>query len=109
MHIETEVYQFYKNDQQDATVYDNLLFHCFLNVQHVSSNIIAHHQELLNCNYSFWFYTHLSLPADVMFEWELAEPGKCPVKGISLYRGPVGEPGGGCFGRDFLGKRTSLS
>jgi len=23
--------------------------------QHVSSDIIAHHQELLNCNYSFWF------------------------------------------------------
>jgi hypothetical protein len=35
------------------------------------SDIIAHHQELLNCNYSFWFYTRLSLPAAVMAEWEL--------------------------------------
>jgi hypothetical protein len=24
-----------------------------------------------NCNYSFWFYTRLSLPAAVMAEWEL--------------------------------------
>jgi len=34
--------------------------------QHVSSVIIAHYQELLHCNYSFWFYSHLSLPAVVM-------------------------------------------
>jgi len=27
-----------------------------LTARHVSSDIIAHHQELLNCNYSFWFY-----------------------------------------------------
>jgi hypothetical protein len=31
----------------------------------VSSDIIAHHQELSNSNYSFWFYSHLSLPAAV--------------------------------------------
>jgi len=43
-----------------------------LTAQHVSSDIIAHHQELLNCNYSFWFYTRLSLPAAAMAEWELA-------------------------------------
>ena len=42
----------YRNDQQDATVQDSLLFHCSLTAQHVSSDIIAHHQELLNCNYS---------------------------------------------------------
>jgi len=28
------------------------LFHCPLTAQHVSNDIIAHHQELLNCNYS---------------------------------------------------------
>jgi hypothetical protein len=39
--------------------------------QHVSSNIIAHHQKLLNCNYSFWFYSRWSLLAAVMAEWEL--------------------------------------
>jgi hypothetical protein len=38
----------YRNDQQDAT----LLFHCSLTAKHVLSIIIAHHQELLNCNYS---------------------------------------------------------
>jgi len=27
-----------------------------LTALHVSSDIIAHHQEHLNCNYSFWFY-----------------------------------------------------
>jgi hypothetical protein len=37
-----------------------------LTAQHVSSDIIAHHQELLNCTYSFWFYTRLSLPAAVI-------------------------------------------
>jgi hypothetical protein len=45
-----------------------------MTAQRVSSDIIAHYQELLNCNYSFWFYTRLSLPAAVMAEWELAEP-----------------------------------
>jgi len=36
--------------------------------QHVSSDIIAHHRELPNCNYSFWFYSRLSLLAAVMAE-----------------------------------------
>jgi len=64
--------KFHRKDQQDATVSDSLLFPCSLTAQHVSSDIIAHHQELLNCNYSFWFYTRLSLPAAIMAEWELA-------------------------------------
>jgi len=29
---------------------------------HVSSDIFAHHQEHLNCIYSFWYYTRMSLP-----------------------------------------------
>ena len=37
----------YRNDQQDAIVQDNLLFHCSLTAEHVSSDIIAYHQELL--------------------------------------------------------------
>jgi hypothetical protein len=49
-----------------TAVSDNLLFHCSLAAQHVSSDIISHYQELLNCNYSFWFYSRLSLPAFVM-------------------------------------------
>ena len=37
----------------------------------VSSVIIAHSQEFLICNYSFWFYTHLSLPDAVMAQpWQ---------------------------------------
>jgi len=44
---------------------ENLLFHCSLTAQHVSSDIITHHQEVLNCNYSFWFYSRLSLPSAV--------------------------------------------
>jgi len=28
-----------------------------LTALHVSSVIIAHHQERLNCSYSFWFYS----------------------------------------------------
>jgi len=41
-----------------------------LTAPHVSSDIIAHHQEHLNCNYSFRVYSRLSLPAAVMAEWE---------------------------------------
>jgi hypothetical protein len=55
--------QFLWNDQQDATVYDNLLFPCYLTALHVSSDIIAHHQEHLNCSYSFWFYSRVSVVA----------------------------------------------
>jgi len=51
---------------------DNLLFHCSLTAKHVLSDIIAHYQELLNCNYSFWFYSRLSLPAAVIVEWEFS-------------------------------------
>jgi hypothetical protein len=40
--------------------------------QHVSSDIIVYHRELLNYNFIFWFYSRLSLPAAVMAEWELA-------------------------------------
>jgi hypothetical protein len=36
-------------------------FHYSLATLHVSSNIIAHHQEHLNCNYSFWFHSHVLL------------------------------------------------
>jgi hypothetical protein len=53
----------YRNYQQDPTVKDNLLFHCSLTAQHVSSDIIVHHLELVNCNYSFWFDSRLLLPA----------------------------------------------
>jgi hypothetical protein len=62
----------YKNDQQAAILYDNLLFHC--SALHVSNDIIAHHQEHLNCNYSFWFHSHVLLLAAVM-----AEPRQQPT------------------------------
>jgi hypothetical protein len=34
-----------------------------LTALHVSSDILAHHQEHLNCDYSFWFYSRVSLLA----------------------------------------------
>jgi len=40
-----------------------------LTAQHVSRDLIDQHQELLNCNYSFWFYSRLSLPAAVVAEF----------------------------------------
>jgi len=43
-----------------------LLFPCFLVALHVSSDVIAHHQEHINCSYSFWFYSRVSLSAAVM-------------------------------------------
>jgi len=39
------------------------IIHCSLTALHVSSNIFAHNQEYLNCMYSFWYYSHVSLPA----------------------------------------------
>jgi len=33
---------------------------------HVSSNNFAHHQEHLNCIYSFWYYSRMSLSVGVM-------------------------------------------
>jgi hypothetical protein len=46
-----------------------------LAAQHVSSDIIAHYQELLNCNYSYWFYSRLSLPAAVMAKSTMTAAG----------------------------------
>jgi hypothetical protein len=35
---------------------------------HASSDIYAHHQEHLNCIYSFCYYSRMSLPGDVKAE-----------------------------------------
>jgi len=40
----------------------------FLTAVHVSSDIFTHHQEQLNSNYSFWYYTRVSWSAAVMVE-----------------------------------------
>jgi len=37
------------------------IIYCSLTAIHVSSDIFAHHQEHLNCNYSFWFYSRVLL------------------------------------------------
>jgi len=37
------------------------IIYCSLTTVHVSSDIFAHHQEHLNCMYSFWFYSRVSL------------------------------------------------
>jgi len=68
--------QFLQNDQKDATLYDNLfllkkmqlctIIYFYLTVLHVSSDVYAHHQKHLNCNFSFWFYSRVSLSAAVM-------------------------------------------
>jgi hypothetical protein len=44
----------------------SLLFPCALVALCVSSDVIVHHQEHLNCSYSFWFYSRVSLLATVM-------------------------------------------
>jgi len=41
------------------------IIYCSLTAVYVSSDIFAHHQEHLNCNYSFWFYSRVSLSAVV--------------------------------------------
>jgi hypothetical protein len=44
------------------------IIYCSLTALHVSSDNIAHHQDHLNSNYSFWFYSRVSWPAAVMVE-----------------------------------------
>jgi hypothetical protein len=41
------------------------IIYCSLTALHVSSDIFTHHQEHLNCMYSFWYYSHVSLLADI--------------------------------------------
>ena len=41
------------------------IIYCSLSALHVSSDIIAHHQEHLDCIYSFWFYSRAPLSAAV--------------------------------------------
>ena len=41
---------------------------CSLTALQVSSDIFAHHQEHLNCIYSFWYYSRMSLPVHVKVE-----------------------------------------
>jgi len=38
---------------------------------HVSSDIFAHHQEHLNCIYSFSYYTRMLFSVGIMGEMEL--------------------------------------
>jgi hypothetical protein len=44
------------------------IIYCSLAALHVSSDIFAHRQEHLNCSYSIWVYTRVSLSATVMAE-----------------------------------------
>jgi hypothetical protein len=47
------------------------IIYCFLIALHVSSDIFAHHQEHINCIYSFWYHSQMSLPAGALGELEL--------------------------------------
>ena len=51
------------------------IIYCSLTALHVSSDIFARHQEHLNCNYSFWFYSRASLSAAVMAQFPLSHVG----------------------------------
>ena len=42
------------------------IIYCSLTDLPVSSDIFAHHQEHLKCNYSFWFYSRAPLSAAAM-------------------------------------------
>jgi hypothetical protein len=53
------------------------IIYCSLTALHVSSDIFAHHQEHLNCIYSFWYYWRMSWPAGAMGELELQQYAVC--------------------------------
>ena len=40
------------------------IIYCSLAALRVSSDIFVYHQEHLNCNYSFWFYSRVSLSTE---------------------------------------------
>jgi len=44
------------------------IIYCSLTALHVLSDIFTHHQEHINCMYSFWYYSHVLLPADIKAE-----------------------------------------
>jgi len=44
------------------------IIYCSLTALQVSSDTFAHHQEHLNCIYSFWYYSFMSLPTDIKDE-----------------------------------------
>ena len=48
------------------------VIYCSLAALHVSSDIFTHHQEHLNCIYSFWYYTLVSLPTGCRGDFQLA-------------------------------------
>ena len=58
------------------------IIYCSVTALHVSSDTFAHHQELLNCIYSFWYYTLELLLAGFMGELELSS--NSPMK-LVLY------------------------
>jgi hypothetical protein len=47
-----------------------IIFYSFAAV-HISNNIFAHHQDHVNCVYSFWYYTRMLLLVGIMGELEL--------------------------------------
>jgi hypothetical protein len=58
--VREQALQFLQNDHKMQMC---RIIYCSLIALHVSSDIFAHHQEHLNCNYSFWFYSRAFLSA----------------------------------------------
>ena len=54
------------------------IIYCLLVALHVSNDILAYHQEHLNCIYSLWYYTRKWLPSG--FTGELGLSPKSPMK-----------------------------
>jgi len=65
----------YENDQQDATVYDNLLFlGCSTRFEQYFRSSLGVSQLY----YCFWYYTRMSLPAGIMGVLELTTDKPVP-------------------------------
>jgi len=61
------------------------IIYCSLRALHVSSDIFAHHQENLNCIYSFWYYSCMWLPAGVMDELEQSSNSSMTSAGSHIH------------------------
>ena len=62
IHVSVHHDTIYENDQQDATVYDNLLF---LGCSTCFELYFRSSSEASKMYYSFWYYTRISLPAGI--------------------------------------------
>ena len=65
------------------------IIYCSLAALHISRDIFAHHQEHLNCIYSFQYCLLMSLPAGVMDEFKMSSTITNSIRQNSQYTSTI--------------------